>query len=93
MDALRRWNWPDSGLRLEGGCIAGLHPCSIPGGWRPSSTEDKLPTKRAFDLTLLVIILAHPAFGLLRMASRRWSKESNEGSALETLGDAVQVAL
>ena len=46
-----------------------------------------------FDLVILTIVLAHPAFGLLRMASRRWSKESNEGSALETLGDAVQVAL
>ena len=56
-------------------------------------TEAILPTKRMFDLVILTIVLAHPAFGLLRMASRRWSKESNEGSALETLGDAVQVAL
>ena len=48
-------------------------------------------TKKTFDLALLVVLLAHPAVGLLRLAGRRWSKETN--GALAIVGDAVQVAL
>ena len=50
-----------------------------------------MPTKRVFDLTLLTILLAHPAVGLLRCAARRWSGESQ--GVMGTIGDAVQVAL
>ena len=48
-------------------------------------------TKKTFDLALLVVLLAHPAVGLLRMASRRWAAEST--GPLSTVGNAVQVAL
>ena len=47
--------------------------------------------KKSFDLALLVVLLAHPAFGLLRSASRRWV--SDDTGALSTIGQAVQVAL
>ncbi len=50
-----------------------------------------MPTKRVFDLTLLTILLAHPAFGLLRMAARRWQTEGD--GPLSVVGDAVSVAL
>lgn len=50
-----------------------------------------MPTKRVFDLTLLTILLAHPAIGLVRIAARRWSNES--AGAMGTIGDAVQAAL
>jgi len=42
-------------------------------------------------LALLVVVLAHPAIGLLRVASRRWINETT--GALSTVGQAVQVAL
>lgn len=48
-------------------------------------------TKRSFDLALLVVLLSKPAFGLVKMASRRWSVESS--GPLSTVGNAVQVAL
>jgi len=49
--------------------------------------------RRTFDLIILTVILLKPAEGLVKMAARRWSRESPEGSVLETLGDAVKVAL
>ena len=48
-------------------------------------------TKRTFDVVLLMILLAKPAFGLLKMSSSRWVAE--EPGALGTVGEAVQVAL
>ena len=48
-------------------------------------------TKRTFDLALLVVVLAHPAFGLVKMASRRWV--TDKSGPLATIGSAVQVAL
>lgn len=48
-------------------------------------------TKKTFDLALLVVLLAHPAFGLVRMASRRWISESD--GSMATIGQAVAVAL
>ena len=50
-----------------------------------------MPTKRIFDLVVLTSLLVPTALGLVRMASRRWSDEANEGSALELAGDALQV--
>ena len=49
------------------------------------------PSKKIFDLVLIVVLLAKPAIGLLKMGARRWSNESN--GALGVLGDAVQVGL
>ena len=48
-------------------------------------------TKRSFDLALLVVLLSKPAFGLVKMASRRWVADSS--GPLSTVGNAVQVAL
>jgi hypothetical protein len=48
-------------------------------------------TKKTFDLALLVVLLAKPATGILRLAARRWSDETS--GSLKTIGDAVQVAL
>lgn len=50
-----------------------------------------MPTRRIFDLTLLTILLAHPAVGLVKLAARRWTQESN--GAMNTVGGAVKVAL
>lgn len=50
-----------------------------------------MPTRRVFDLVVLTTLLLHPAVGLVRMASRRWSNDSN--GVMGTVGDAVQVAL
>jgi len=48
-------------------------------------------TKKTFDLALLVVLLTHPAVGLLKMASRRWVAETS--GTLSTIGSAVEVAL
>ena len=48
-------------------------------------------TKKTFDLALLVVLLAHPALGLVRSAARRWT--SDDTGALSTIGQAVAVAL
>lgn len=47
--------------------------------------------KKTFDLALLVVLLAHPAFGLLKVASRRWANEQT--GTLATIGNAVETAL
>jgi len=49
------------------------------------------PTKKVFDLVLITSILLHPALGLIKMSSRRWSREST--GAVSTIGDAVGVIL
>lgn len=48
-------------------------------------------TRRNFDLALIVVLLARPAFGLLKMSARRWSSEKT--GVLSTVGQAVDVAL
>ena len=48
-------------------------------------------TKRTFDLALIVVLLAKPAVGLVKIASRRWTRET-EG-VLSTIGNAVEVSL
>lgn len=53
---------------------------------------EPMPTKRIFDLTVLTIILVHPAVGLLRMSARRWKREYAD-SPLGIVGSAVEVAL
>ena len=50
-----------------------------------------MPTKKTFDLVVITALLLHPAVGLLKMASRRWTAEGN--CALSTIGSAVGVAL
>ena len=50
------------------------------------------PSKKTFDLVLIVVLLAKPAVGLLKMAARRWSNES-ESTPLRVLGDAVQAGI
>ena len=45
--------------------------------------------RRTFDLALLVVILAHPAMGLLRISSRRWANEQT--GPLARVGDAINV--
>ena len=49
--------------------------------------------KKTFDLALLVVLLANPAFGLLKMSARRWVSDGNTTGPLDTLGRAIQVAL
>ena len=57
----------------------------------PYEYERTLMNRKNFDLALLVVLLAHPAFGLLKVAARRWT---NEGTGpLSTIGAAVEVAL
>lgn len=48
-------------------------------------------SRRTFDLIVLTIILMKPAEGLVKMAARRWSRDSD--GVMGTIGDAVQVAL
>jgi hypothetical protein len=45
--------------------------------------------RRTFDLALLVVVLAHPAMGLLRISSRRWANETN--GPLARVGEAINV--
>lgn len=49
-------------------------------------------TRKTFDVVLLMILASKPAVGLLKMAGRRWS-QLPDSSPLETVGDAIQVAL
>lgn len=48
-------------------------------------------TKKTFDLALLVVLLSKPAFGLVKMASRRWVNETT--GPINTIGQAAQMAL
>ena len=50
-----------------------------------------MPSKRIFDLVVITSLLLHPALGLVRMASRRWTTQ-NTGS-VATIGEALVVAL
>jgi hypothetical protein len=50
-----------------------------------------VPTRRTFDLFILMGLLFHPALGIVQMAARRWSREAPRDSALETVGDTLQV--
>ena len=56
---------------------------------RATHTEGQLMNRRTFDLALLVVILAHPAMGLLRISSRRWANEQT--GPLARVGDAINV--
>lgn len=47
--------------------------------------------RRTFDLALIVVLLAKPAVGLLKMSARRWASE--QSGTLSTVGQAVDVAL
>lgn len=47
--------------------------------------------RKTFDLIFLVAVLSHPAIGLVKMASRRWSRELT--GPLSTIGSAVEVSL
>lgn len=47
--------------------------------------------RRTFDLALLVVILSHPALGMVRIASRRWANEQT--GTLAKIGDAINVGL
>jgi len=47
--------------------------------------------KKTFDLALIVVLLAKPAFGLLKMSSRRWVNEQT--GKLATVGEAINTAL
>lgn len=47
--------------------------------------------RRTFDLIILTVILMRPAEGLVKMAARRWSRDSD--GPMGTIGDAIQVAL
>lgn len=49
-----------------------------------------MPTKRTFDLIIISGLLLPPAWGLLRLAARRWVREST--GIMTTLGSAVQVS-
>lgn len=50
-----------------------------------------MPTKRTFDLIVATGVLLIPAFGLLRLAAKRWRAESN--GVMEDVGDAVQLVI
>lgn len=49
-----------------------------------------MPTKRMFDLALLVVVLAKPAEGLLKIAARRWTRETSGPTKL--IGEMVEVS-
>lgn len=49
-----------------------------------------MPTKRMFDMTILVVLLAKPAFGLVKLwATRHSTHEGIDG----TMARAAQVTL
>jgi len=50
-----------------------------------------MPTKKTFDLVVITALLLHPAVGLVKMASRRWTVEGT--GPLSMIGSAVGVAL
>lgn len=46
-------------------------------------------TKRQFDGMLIMLLLFRPAYGIVRMAARRWQREGD--GALNTAGHVVEV--
>jgi hypothetical protein len=50
-----------------------------------------VPTKRVFDLIIVSGVLLIPAFGLLRMAAKRWVSEST--AIKGEVGQAVQLVI
>lgn len=49
-----------------------------------------MPTKRIFDLIVITGLLLHPAVGLVKIAARRWQRESN--GPMGTLAGAIAVS-
>jgi hypothetical protein len=49
-----------------------------------------MPNKRVFDLALLVVVLAKPAEGLIKIAARRWAKEAS--GPVQLVGQMVEVS-
>jgi len=50
-----------------------------------------MPSKKTFDLVLIVGLLLHPALGLARIGARRWSREHSGAS--KVVGDAIQIGM
>jgi hypothetical protein len=63
----------------------------MPGGGVTSQKGHHRMNRRTFDLALIVVILANPAMGLARIASRRWANETP--GPLAKIGDAINVGL
>ena len=47
-------------------------------------------TKRIFVMTVAVVVLAKPASGIVRLAARRWARETT--GPLQIIGTAIAVA-
>jgi hypothetical protein len=50
-----------------------------------------VPTKRTFDLIIATGVLLIPAFGLLRLAAKRWRHESN--GIMSDVGHGVELVI
>lgn len=49
-----------------------------------------MPTKRTFDLIIATGVLLLPAFGLARMAAKRWKRQTG---VLGTVGQATELVI
>jgi hypothetical protein len=49
-----------------------------------------MPTRRIFYLVATMIVLAQPAKGIVRLAARRWARETT--GPLQTIGTAIAVS-
>ena len=50
-----------------------------------------MPTKRTFDLIIATGVLLIPAFGLVRLAAKRWRHESN--GIMSDVGHGVELVI
>lgn len=63
-------------------------------GFRPAALArlaGAVPTKRTFDLIVVTGILLLPSFGLLRLAAKRWKREST--GVMGEVGEATELVI
>lgn len=73
--------------------------CTLPGAAPRATSRVRVttctlvpvPTKRTFDLIVVTGILLLPSFGLLRVAAKRWKREST--GIKGEVGEAVELVI
>lgn len=50
-----------------------------------------MPTRRQFDMTVLVVVLIHPVIGLFKMVANRRVQDNETGGVGKIVNGALQI--